>query len=123
MERDDIIEYSLGAQHSEEEGVQIRKRLWRVFWLLLIVTIVEVAMGFYLAGKEEYKMLLKVSFLFFTVVKAGYIVMVFMHLGDEKRFLKLVILIPYICFIAYLLFICIVEATGMFEFGKLVGPF
>ena len=25
MERDDIIEYSLGAQHSEEEGAKIRK--------------------------------------------------------------------------------------------------
>ena len=27
MERDDIIEYSLGAQHSEEEGKKIRKKI------------------------------------------------------------------------------------------------
>ena len=123
MERDDIIEYSLGAFHSEEEGKKIRKRLWMVFWILLVVTIVEVGMGMYLSGKEGYKTMLMVAFIFFTIVKAGYIVLVFMHLGDEMRFLRYIILTPYICFIAYLLFICAYEATGMFEFGKLFGPY
>ena len=121
MERDDIIEYAYDMQHSEEEGKKIRKRLWMVFWILLIVTIIEVAMGAYLSGKEKYKTLLMVSFIFFTIVKAGYIVMVFMHLGDEIKPLKLVILVPYISFILYLLFICFYEATSMFEFFKLWG--
>jgi cytochrome c oxidase subunit IV len=121
MERDDIIEYSTAVQHTDEEGKVIRKKLWKVFWLLLIVTIVEVAMGAQLAGIEKYALLLKVSFIFFTIVKAGYIVMVFMHLGDEVKFLRWIILTPYICFILYLLFICIEEANLMFrifnEFG------
>ncbi len=52
MERDDIIEYSLDIHHSEEEGKKIRKKIWMVFWILLIVTTLEVVMGIYLAGKE-----------------------------------------------------------------------
>jgi len=120
MERDDIIEYSLDVSHSAEEGKGIRKRLWMVFWLLLVVTIIEVAMGMVLP-KADYKMLLMVSFIFFTVVKAGGIVLIFMHLGDEMKFLRYIILIPYICFIAYLLFICISEATYMWEFLRLFG--
>ena len=45
MERDDIIEYSLGAQHSEEEGVKIRKKIWKVTALLSAITLLEVAVG------------------------------------------------------------------------------
>ena len=43
--------------------------------------------------------------------KAGYIVLIFMHLGDEKKALKYMILVPYIIFILYLLFIILVEAN------------
>ena len=121
MERDDIIEYSLDIHHSEEEGKKIRKKIWFVFWVLFIVTAIEVVMGAYLSGKEEYKTLLKVAFIFFTFVKAGYIVMTFMHLGDEVRPLKYAILVPYISFVLYLLFICFNEATSMFEVLKFWG--
>ena len=48
MERDDIIEYSLHAHHSEEKGKQIRKTIWKVTALLTIITIVEVALGAYI---------------------------------------------------------------------------
>jgi len=120
MERDDIIEYSSAVHHTDEEGKVIRKKLWKVFWLLLIVTIVEVAMGAFLMG-PKYALLLKVSFIIFTIVKAGYIVMIFMHLGDEMKFLRWIILAPYMSFIAYLLFICFQEANLMFEMFKLFG--
>ena len=42
MERDDIIEYSLDAHHSEEEGVKIRKKIYFVTILLTAITAVEV---------------------------------------------------------------------------------
>ena len=121
MDRDDIIEYSEAVQHSDEEGKVIRKKLWKVFWILLIVTVVEVIMGAELAGIEKYAMLLKISFIIFTIVKAGYIVLVFMHLGDELKFLRWIILIPYCAFILYLLFICIWEADLMFRIAKIFG--
>jgi uncharacterized membrane protein (DUF485 family) len=47
MERDDIIEYSLDAHHSEEEGRKIRRNIWMVTLLLAVVTTVEVALGAY----------------------------------------------------------------------------
>jgi cytochrome c oxidase subunit 4 len=47
------------------------------------------------------------------LLKAGYIVMVFMHLGDEKKSLKYVILVPYFLFMAYLIFIALMEATAV----------
>ena len=42
MERDDIIEYSLDAHHSEEQGVLLRKKIWKVTALLTIITAVAV---------------------------------------------------------------------------------
>jgi cytochrome c oxidase subunit IV len=46
-------------------------------------------------------------------LKAGYIVMVVMHLGDERKYLRNVILIPYFIFVAYLIFIALVEGTAI----------
>ena len=42
--------------------------------------------------------------------KAGYIVMVFMHLGDEKKSLQWTILVPAFILVPYLLFIILTEA-------------
>lgn len=114
MERDDIIEYSLHTHHSEEEGVKVRKKIWFVFTLLLVITAVEVAMGAMLSGKG-YDTFLKVSFIALTLLKAFYIVMTFMHLGDERKSLRKIILYPYIVFIMYLFFICMFESTYINE--------
>ena len=46
-----------------------------------------------------------------TLVKAGYIVAVFMHLGDERRNIRAIILVPYALFILYLLWIAIWESN------------
>ncbi|HAA01136.1 MAG TPA: hypothetical protein DCD96_05765, partial [Flavobacteriales bacterium] len=46
-----------------------------------------------------------------TIIKAGYIVLVFMHLGDERKNLLWAILAPYGLFILYLIFICLTEGT------------
>ena len=117
MERDDLIEYSLDISHTDEEGKVLRKRLWKVFWILLAVTVFEVGMGFKFAGNAEYKDMLMYTFIVLTIVKAGYIIMIFMHLGDELSYLKRIILIPYCFFIAYLLFIAITEANFIFDIG------
>jgi len=53
-------------------------------------------------------------FIGLTLVKAGYIVLSFMHLGDERKGLKYVILIPYFIFILYLIFVLITEGNAIF---------
>ena len=116
MERDDLIvndSYALNAHHSEEEGVKIRKKIVFVTVLLTLITAFEVAMGIVFKRAETFTWeTIKWSFIFLTLVKAGYIVMVFIHLGDEKKNLRNTILIPYLVFIIYLIFIALTEALG-----------
>ena len=118
MERDDIIEYSLDAHHSEEEGKQIRKKIIFVTVLLTAITVAEVAMGAYIKQGSGIWPLIKWTFIGLTLLKAAYIVLVFMHLGDERKGLRYVILIPYFVFMAYLIFICLWEAL---EVGAIWG--
>ncbi len=113
MERDDIIEYSLDAHHSEEHGKELRKKIWKVTAILTAITILEVALGAFIKQGTSIWPLVKWSFIALTIVKAAYIVLIFMHLGDEKKSLKYMILIPYFIFILYLIFILIVEALAI----------
>lgn len=116
MERDDLIvndSYALNAHHSEEEGVKIRKKIVFVTVLLTLITAVEVAMGIIFKRAETFTWeTIKWSFIVLTLVKAGYIVMIFMHLGDERKNLRNTILVPYLVFIIYLIFIALTEALG-----------
>ncbi|MBS1547984.1 MAG: cytochrome C oxidase subunit IV family protein [Bacteroidetes bacterium] len=111
MERDDIIEYSLGAGHSEEQGRVIRKKIYFVTILLTAITTFEVLLGVFwrtwMPGSWHW---VKWTFIVMTVVKATYIVMTFMHLGDERRNIRSFILMPYALFLLYLIFIAIWES-------------
>jgi len=113
MERDDIIEYSLDGHHSEEQGVQIRKKIWKVTAILTAITIIEVILGSMIKQHSNIWPIVKWSFIVMTLVKAGYIVLVFMHLGDERKSLRYVILVPYLIFICYLIFILLTEGTAV----------
>ena len=89
--------------------------IWKVFWILLIVTTVEVVLGIikppflvetiFLGTK-----LINHVFIILTLVKAAYIVNVFMHLGFERTNLKWTILLPAFILVPYLLFILLSEA-------------
>ena len=113
MERDDLIEYSLDGHHSDDEGKLIRKKILKVTVLLTAITVLEVALGAYIKQSSEIWPFIKWSFVALTLLKAGYIVMVFMHLGDEKKWMRNVILIPYAIFILYLIFIALWEALAV----------
>lgn len=117
MKRDDIIEYSLDAHHSEEEGVKKRKEIWKVTAILSIITIVEVTMGIILKktdylGAQNIWDMIKIAYIGLTVVKAAYIILVFMHLGDERKPLRWLILAPYMFFLLYLMFFLLVDASA-----------
>ena len=121
MERDDIIEYSLDTNHSEEEGAQKRKAIWKVTALLTLITVVEVALGSIIKQHSPSWPVVKILFIILTLVKAGYIVLSFMHLGHERKSLKMVILVPYIIFIIYLIFIALTESTAVGEAWEKYG--
>jgi len=121
MERDDLIEYSLHTHHSEEQGKAIRKKIWFVTALLTAITIVEVALGSFIKQSSGAWPFVKWSFIIMTLFKAGYIVMVFMHLGDEKKTLRYVVLVPYILFLLYLIFIALWEGLAVGEAWSTYG--
>lgn len=102
--------YEKMAIHDEAHGKQVRKKLWMVFWIMLIVTIIELVLG-YSASDTLSEINKEYIFIFFTIVKAFFIVWVFMHLGDEKKALKYVIIAPYTLFIFYLAFMAITEGA------------
>ncbi len=114
MERDDLIvndSYSLAAHHDEEHGKQMRKKILFVTVLLTVITAVEVFLGVFIKQNSDYWGIVKIAFIILTVFKAAYIVMSFMHLGDESKNLRYTILLPYGLFVLYLLFILISEGT------------
>ncbi len=119
MERDDLIvndSYAVNATHSEEEGKKIRKKLYMVTVLLTLITVVEVFMGVAFKRNKTFTWeVIKLGFIVLTVVKAAYIVLVFMHLGEERRNLKYVILLPYALFILYLIFIGLREGISVHD--------
>ncbi len=119
MERDDLIvndQYSLDAHHSEEEGKKIRKKIVIVTAILTAITIIEVGLGVAIKRADTTTWLMvKWGFIIMTLFKAGYIVMSFMHLGDERKNLRNVILVPYILFIVYLIFIGLYEGNAVLD--------
>ena len=92
------------------------RQIWIVFWILLILTTVEVLLGifkppFMLDTKLIGVSLINHTFIILTIVKAYYIVGTFMHLGHETKSLKLSIVAPMWVLIPYLLFILLSEAS------------
>jgi caa(3)-type oxidase subunit IV len=121
MERDDIYEYSLDTHHSEEQGKKIRRKIWLVTAILTAITAVEVAIGALIHQDNPNWWIVKLIFIALTLLKAGYIVLTFMHLGDERKALKYVILVPYALFIIYLIFIAIDEANAVHQAWETYG--
>jgi cytochrome c oxidase subunit IV len=91
--------------HTDINSSESRKqvgRIWKVFWILLAVTIVEVILGMFFSYSIP-KGIINTLFLLLTLFKAGYIVSVFMHLGDEVKGFLITVLIPLTLFIWFII--------------------
>lgn len=94
--------------HPEHSGST--KRIWRTFWLLSALTIVELAIGLviYNMHKGEHPnatlvLAFKGLVCILTLAKAYYIVSIFMHLGDEIRNMIMTIVVPLCLFIWFII--------------------
>ena len=99
------------VSHESEEKAHSAlntKVIWKVFWILLGVTIFEVSISFTPIPKT----ILLYTFVALTIVKAYYIVGFFMHLKFEKVPMMYSLLLPFILII-YLIFIAIYEGTAL----------
>ena len=89
--------------HHEASGST--KRIWRTFWLLLIITVIELGLGLlmYAISMPSWLVLfIKGIIVILTLVKAFYIVSIFMHLGDEIRNLIMTIVVPLLLFVWFI---------------------
>ncbi|HUC79623.1 MAG TPA: cytochrome C oxidase subunit IV family protein [Flavisolibacter sp.] len=101
-------------QHNESseitfhhEPAQGTKRIWRTFWILLLVTVVEVGLGLalYALGSSIGSWVIlfaKGAMIILTLAKAYYIVSIFMHLGDEIRNMIMTIVVPLMLFVWFI---------------------
>jgi|SRR5215217_5863352 len=89
--------------HEPSEGTG---RIWKTFWILLIITIIELALGFsmYLipAMPGWLHMFIKGVICILSLAKAFYIVSIFMHLGDEIRNMIMTIVVPLMLFVWFI---------------------
>jgi caa(3)-type oxidase subunit IV len=109
---DNYPQYEVMANHGEEEGKKNRKTLWSVFWVMLLITLFELVIGF-LAPEKGWSgtTWLKVLFISLTIVKAAAIVMWFMHLKHEAKFFKWAILSMYSVLMFYAIFVILTEGV------------
>lgn len=87
--------------NSAESKAQVKK-IWKIFWILLVITLVEVFIGMQLSHSIS-KALVAFIFLALTLLKAGYIVAVFMHLGDEFKGFIVTVLVPLVLFVWFII--------------------
>ena len=101
----------------------ITQKIWGVLILLSIVTLVEVALGI---AKPKvlltYFLNMKILnwiFISLTIVKAYYITWDFMHMRDETKTLRRVVVWTFVFLVLYLVFILVQEAGYIFDQGNI----
>lgn len=92
--------------HPENTGGT--KRIWKIFWVLSVLTVIELALGYFMyamQGDLSYTVVIstKIVIAILTLLKAYYIVSVFMHLGDEVRNLIMTIVVPLVLFVWFII--------------------
>ena len=96
-------EITHASDHSEGTG-----RIWKIFWVLSFLTVIELALGYFLyfkgEGMSHFAVLAtKIIIGVLTLLKAYYIVSVFMHLGDEVRNMIMTICVPLVLFVWFII--------------------
>ena len=97
-----LMNHHFGHDLKSEGSKKQVGRIWKVFWFLLAITIAEVIVGMFFSHSMP-KALVATFFLGLTLLKAGYIVSVFMHLGDELKNFMIAVLIPLVLFIWFII--------------------
>jgi cytochrome c oxidase subunit IV len=95
-------------------------RIWKVFGILSLITIVEVWFGIEKPDAFHMTTMFRMSllnwlFIILTIVKAYFIMWAFMHLEGEKASLRWSIVAPLVFLIIYLVFILLIEGNYVYE--------
>jgi cytochrome c oxidase subunit IV len=93
-----------------------RSVIWRTFWILLLITVFEVAIAFTSISPS----VLMIIFIVLTIVKAYFIVAFFMHLKHEKVSFGYSIILPFIL-IVYLIAMALAEGNYLNFWDTIFG--
>ena len=100
-------EVTFEHHHSDEE---FKRRVKKTTILLSVITIIELAIGLTIyslnkgdTNRDFLILAIKGIVCILTIAKAYYIVSVFMHLGDEIRYMIMTIVVPLMLFIWFII--------------------
>ena len=93
-------------EHTESPK-DMKSKIWRTFWILTALTIVDI--GLYFMLLENHSMAKNVLFILLGIVKAYYIVGIFMHMKFEAKWLTNFIIYPMI-FVVFLIALMLIES-------------
>jgi cytochrome c oxidase subunit 4 len=96
------VDFPEFERHAPDPG--FRRKIWRTFVILLLVTIVDFAIYFGVPPS----MLKNITFVVIGIAKAYYIIGIFMHMKFERTALALIILVP-------VMFICALILASLYE--------
>ena len=103
--------------HAHESNV---KRIWIVFGILSVVTIVEVGLGIVKPDALHKTSILGTSplnwiFIILTLVKAYYITWAFMHMEGEKKWFRRTVVWTAVFLICYLVTLLLIEGDYLYS--------
>lgn len=96
------------------ESIKTRAAIWRTFWVMLGITVVEFIIAFAKGPFHLNHLFVVTVFISLTILKAFYIVAEFMHLKHEAKMLILVMALPII-FIIWFIISMLFEGTSIFS--------
>ena len=94
--------HAIEAEHHEGGGT---KEIWKVTIILSVLTIIELALGFWMMGmplESSLRLAVKGAIVILMLAKAFYIVAYFMHLKHEIKNLIMTIVVPLALFIWFI---------------------
>ena len=101
----------------DDGGIKMRKIIWKTFWILLFITVFEVAIAFWSLFPHN---VLKLIFIALTIVKAYYIVGFFMHLKHERVHFAWTIVLPFVL-IVYFIYMLMTEGNALNNVRMIFG--
>lgn len=96
------------AEHLEhtDSPADMKAQIWKTFWILLAFTLVDIGLYFIISPS----MFRNWVFIILGVVKAFFIVSIFMHMKFERKFLTWMIVLP-MSFVVYLITLMVIEGS------------
>lgn len=99
------MEHNEHFEHTDAPA-DMKSKIWKTFWILLALTIVDIVLYFMLLSTHS--MMKNWLFILLGIVKAYYIVGIFMHMKFERKTLSYTIILPMI-FVVFLVTLMIIE--------------